>query len=71
MSPPPAQAALATASIDPVWAAALAAPPADEPETEDQRAAFEEGMADIRAGRVVSRGEILATIEKMRRAQGE
>jgi predicted transcriptional regulator len=56
---------------DPVWAAAQTAPLSDEPETEEERAAFEEGMAGIRAGRVVSRDAILATIERMRIEQGE
>jgi predicted transcriptional regulator len=69
MSPP----ALSAVELehDPVWAAAQAAPLSDEPETEEERAAFEEGMADIRAGRVVSRDAILATIERMRIEQGE
>lgn len=58
---------------DPVLAAFLRAPVSDEPETEEDRAAFEVGMADIRAGRARTLGqqEISATIDRMRRDQGE
>jgi hypothetical protein len=64
---------LAFLENDPVLAAFLNAPVSDEPETDEERAAFELGMADIRAGRVrtVGREEIQATIERMRRDQGE
>lgn len=53
-------------------AAFLDAPVSAEPETDDERAAFELGMADIRAGRARALGpdEIGATIAQMRRAQG-
>ncbi len=37
----------------------------------DELAALEEGMADICAGRVVSRDKVLETIEQMRREQGD
>lgn len=58
---------------DPVLAAFLSAPLSDEPETEAERAAFEVGMADIRAGRVRTMGhdEIRATVDRMRLDQGE
>lgn len=56
---------------DPVLAAFRNAPLADEPETEEERAAFEVGLADIRAGRgrTIGRDEMRAKIEKMRREQ--
>ena len=57
---------------DPIWDAILRAPLAEEPETEEERAAFDAIESDIRAGR---RGlppqEIAAVIEQMRLAQGE
>jgi hypothetical protein len=58
---------------DPVLAAFLNAPVSAEPETDEERAAFELGMADIRAGRTRALGpdEIRATIAQMRQAQGE
>jgi hypothetical protein len=58
---------------DPLLAAFLNAPVSDEPETEEARAAFEVGMADLREGRVrtVSHQEIQATIERLRHDQGE
>lgn len=46
MSPPPASAV-----DDPVLAAFLAAPVSDEPETEEERAADLEAIADYQAGR--------------------
>jgi hypothetical protein len=56
-----------------VLAAFLRAPVSDEPETQEERAAFEVGMADVRAGRsrAISQDEMTAIIERMRREQGE
>jgi predicted transcriptional regulator len=51
---------------DPIWHAVLASPLVEDDLCDDERAAVEEGMADIRAGRVVSRDKVLATIEQMR-----
>lgn len=45
---------------DPVWQAALNAPPSMEPLSAEELTGLEEGMADIRAGRTVSREDILA-----------
>lgn len=57
---------------DPIWAAILDAPLAEEPETEEERAAFEAIQADIQAGqRGLPSAEIAATIEQMRHEQGE
>jgi hypothetical protein len=39
--------------------------------TEAERVALEEGMADIRAGRVVSQDKVLETITQLRQQQGE
>lgn len=64
----------ATAALerDPIWAAILDAPLAEEPETEEERAAFEAIQADIQAGqRGLPSAEIAATIEQMRHEQGE
>ena len=47
---------------DPVLAALLNAPEDDEPETEYERQAVAEGMADLAAGRVVSSAKILDDI---------
>ena len=47
---------------DPVLAALLNAPEDDEPETEYERDAVAEGMAELEAGRVVSSAEILDDI---------
>lgn len=51
---------------DPVLAAAFAAPVDDTPESEEERAAVEVGMAEIRAGRWVSSAEIHAMIQQRR-----
>jgi hypothetical protein len=57
---------------DPIWAAILDAPLAEEPETDEERAAFDVIEADIHAGRRGLRSaEIAETIEQMRREQGE
>lgn len=40
---------------DSIWAAILASPIGENDLTDEQRAALEEGLEDIRAGRVVSR----------------
>ncbi|MEO7327196.1 MAG: hypothetical protein ABI193_01370 [Minicystis sp.] len=58
---------------DPVLAAFLRAPVSAEVETDEERAAFELGMADIRAGRAraIDFEEMRATLEGMRRDQGE
>ena len=61
----------AARKIDPVLAAFLNAPLSTEPETDEERAAFDVGMADIRAGRVVSHEAVLQTIDRMRRDSGE
>lgn len=45
-------------SDDPVLRAALLAPYDDEPETEEERAAVDEALEDVRAGRLVSMQEI-------------
>ncbi|HMY16431.1 MAG TPA: hypothetical protein PKA58_08940 [Polyangium sp.] len=56
---------------DPIWEAMLASPIVEDDLSEDEQAAFEEGMADIRVGRVVSREKILETVERLRIEQGE
>ena len=75
MSPPAAAAVLepppVSAVDDPVWAAMLASPIVEDDLTDEERAGIEEGMEDIRAGRVVSHEVVLATIERMRAEQGE
>jgi hypothetical protein len=43
---------------DPVLRAALLAPYDDEPETEEERAAVDEALEDVREGRMVSMQEI-------------
>lgn len=77
MAPPPA-AALALvdhADNDPVWLAARNAPPcpADEMPAPDVLASFDALVAEYQAGRArtTGRDEILATIEEMRRDDGE
>jgi hypothetical protein len=56
---------------DPVWRAVLAAP-VGAPETDEERAAYENLLTDIRAGRRgVGRDAVLATIERMRAEQGD
>jgi hypothetical protein len=64
---------ITTPKDDPVLVAFLNALVSDERETEEERAAFEVGMANIRAGRVrtIRHEEIRATIEQMRIDQGE
>ena len=47
---------------DPVLAALLNATEDDEPETDYERDAVSEGMADLAAGRMVSSAEILDDI---------
>ena len=47
---------------DPVLAALLNAPEDDEPETEYERQAVAEGMADLEAGNIVTSAEILDDI---------
>lgn len=61
----------AARKIDPVLAAFLNAPLASQPETDEERAAFEEGMADIRAGRVVSHESAARTVHRMKADSGE
>lgn len=56
---------------DPIWAAILDSPIGENDLTDEQRAALEEGLEDIRAGRVVSREHVLETIDQMRRELGE
>jgi predicted transcriptional regulator len=64
-------AAVLTDERDPIWEAMLASPIVDDDLSEDERAALEEGMADIRAGRVVPRDNVLETIERLRVEHGE
>ena len=64
-------AAVLTDERDPIWEAILASPLVEDDLSDDERAALEEGMADIRAGRVISRNKVLETIEQLRRDQGE
>jgi predicted transcriptional regulator len=64
-------AAVLSDERDPIWVAILASPIGENDLTDEQRAALEEGLEDIRAGRVVSRDHVLETIEQMRREQGE
>lgn len=53
-------------------AAILALPLRAEPETDEERAIFEQGEADLRAGRRgCTTAQILETIAKSRRDQGE
>lgn len=47
-------AAVLAEERDPIWEAMLASPVVEDDLSQDEQAAFEEGMADIRAGRVVS-----------------
>jgi len=42
----------------PAIRAAREAPPDDEPLTDEEQAAIEEGLADVRAGRVVAHDEV-------------
>lgn len=51
---------------DPVLAACMSAPADDVPETDEERAAVEEGMAAIRAGRWIGPDEVRASIERRR-----
>jgi hypothetical protein len=76
MAPPSAALAIAEdAQHDPVWAAARNASPcpAEEMPTAEELAGFEEIIEDYHAGhaQLVSRAEVLATIEEMRREQDE
>lgn len=47
-----------TATADPVERALLLAPPDDEPETPEERAAVEEALRDLRAGRTMPHEEV-------------
>lgn len=75
MSPLPAVAVAldpqAPVAEDPVWAAMLASPVAEDDLSEEERAALEEGMQDIRAGRVVGHKDVAMIIQRMRLEQGE
>lgn len=73
MAPPPygSAAALKLDEPDPVWAAMLASPLAEEALTDEELAGLEEGMADIRAGRVVHHDVVATTLERMQRRQSE
>lgn len=66
MSPPPFV-------DDPVLAAFLAAPVSDEPETEEERAADLEAIADYQAGRGLrfSGAEVHAEVEELHDAAAE
>jgi len=64
-------AAVLSNERDPIWEAMLASPIVEDDLTDEQRAALEEGLEDIRAGRVVSRDHVLQTIDQIRREQGE
>ncbi len=56
---------------DPIWEAVLASPVVHDDLADEERAALNEGMADIRAGRVVSRDHVLNTLTYMQHDQGE
>lgn len=56
---------------DPFWEAVLASPVVEDDLSEEERAALAEGMADVRAGRVVSHEVVLGTIARIRDEQGE
>lgn len=58
---------------DPVLAAFRSAPLADEPETDEEREADLAAIAEYQAcgARAISPDEMRATLERMRRAQGE
>lgn len=56
---------------DPVLLAFRNAPLAEEPETEEERAADMEAIADIRAGRTVHHEDVLHTLARMRHAADE
>jgi len=72
MAPRPAAALALDSKHDPLWQAALNAPLADtDALSPEELAGLDEGMADILAGRTVSHDDIRATIEQMRRDQGE
>ena len=58
-------------TTDPIWQAMLESPVVEDDLSDDERAALEEGMADIRAGRVVSHDKILELIERLRQSQGD
>jgi hypothetical protein len=45
-------------TLDPLERVLLLAPPDDEPETEEERALVEEGLRDIREGRVRSHRDV-------------
>ena len=45
-------------TLDPLERVLLLAPPDDEPETEEERALVEEGLRDIREGRVRSHQDV-------------
>ena len=62
------------AERDPLWEAVLASPLAHEAHdalSNEEHAALNEGMADIRGGRVVSRDHILSLLARMQHEQGE
>lgn len=69
--PPPAAAAVAFEERDPIWEAILASPIVEDDLSEEERAAIEVGLEDVRAGRVVPRQVVFETIERMRHEQGE
>lgn len=75
MAPPPAAAALALTPADAAaerMAALLALPLSDEPLTDEEREAFDEGERFLASGqRGVNPSEIRETIERMRHEQGE
>ena len=56
-------------NLDPIWEAILASPLMEDDLRDEERAALKEGMADIRAGRVVSQDKVLETIAQMRELQ--
>ncbi len=68
---PSLSSAARTKERDVLWEAVLASPLVVEDLSAEEEAALEEGMADIRSGRVVSREVTQATIERLRRDQGE
>jgi|GEM_PF-4706152 predicted transcriptional regulator len=64
-------AAVLTEERDPFWEAVLQAPLVEDDLSDEECAALEVGMADFRAGRVVSRDKVLESIKRMQREQGE
>jgi hypothetical protein len=56
---------------DPFWEAVLASPVLEDDLSDEERAALDDAMNDLRAGRLVSRDQVFQTIERMRQDQSE